>query len=140
MLSLFDENTIKELYTKEELLKKQRKRGCYKTKPRKRAPNVNLYAQMAYYYQALGSYFDIKSDVDITFDLGYFRIWFTIYTNEIYEYQGLKFEGICDKIKEAEVAGTENWNIEKRVQYYKRLFDIISNNETPMEAVEKLNG
>lgn len=130
MACLFD---VKSYCSDVELKRLNNRRGKYKPKiPKPTPPNINPYKQLAIYYSQLANFFNVPIPVtDCCYSISSFNIWFTILSDD----NNLQTCLFPDIIKEAEVKGTENLDIDVRIKYYKALLSLLNNGYEPEEAV-----
>lgn len=116
--------------------KESKKRGPYKFKEFK--PSVlSLYQQMDNLYAQLANYLPqpLFCDEEAVFTYDNIRVWYMVYTNEDYEYEDEIFTGEPFKIYCAELIGTENFPIEKRIEVHQELLNFLSDGVKLEEAV-----
>lgn len=114
-----------------------KKRGPYKTKQFK--PIVlSVYQQMDALYSKLANYLPLPlfSNEEAVFLFGGIKAWYTVYTQQEYEYENQIFTGEIFKIKHAEIIGTENLSIEKRIELHQEFLELLHNGVQLEEAMK----
>lgn len=116
--------------------KESKKRGPYKFKAFK--PTVlSVYQQMDNLYVQLANYLPqpLFCDEEAVFTYDDVKVWYMVYTDEDYEHENEIFTGEPFKIYCAEIIGTENLPIEKRIEVHQELLNILSDGVQLKEAV-----
>lgn len=114
-------------------------RGHYNKKP-KEVQKLNPYLELSQVRVRLANYLPVPlmADIQECTTFGHFNLWYLHYTNEEYQYEGEIYRGEEFKIIEAELIGTERFNIDTRLYLHKKLFELINTGVTIHEAAEKL--
>lgn len=102
-----------------------RKRGCYNTKPK--VVEYNPYTHMQKLYNQLASFLPIPLFLkeEAVFDYNGVKGWYMVYSPEIYEYDNKSYAGEQFNVIEAEITGTENFNITDRIQLHEKLINLL---------------
>lgn len=143
--NIFD---ITEFQTPEEIARANRKRGNYKAKKKFKPIKLNPYTEMNNLYISLANYLPLPlfSNDEGVFVFGKIRYWYMVYNSDEYSY--LNDDGILEdcqgddfKVVEAEIIGTENMSIDKRIALHKALIELLRNGIQLEKAVaEVMNG
>lgn len=113
-------------------------RGHYKEKVKKEEPE-NPYAKIARLYGQIANYLPIPiMQTQEQFDYEYITLWYGHYSCEYYDYQGEAFRGEDFKIIEAELKGTERFDINERIYLHEKLINLIRNGIKINEAAAML--
>ncbi len=102
-----------------------RKRGYYNTKPK--VVEYNPYTHMQKLYTQLASFLPIPLFLkeEAVFDYNGVKGWYLPYEPEEYEYENEIFKGEQFNVIEAEITGTENFNITDRIQLHEKLINLL---------------
>ena len=117
------------------------KRGHYNKvyKPKHTENNWEYLKQLQ---RQLANFLDVPYffDRDEVFLFSHNRIkaWLSVYTDEGYEYEGKEYEGDNFKIREAEIVGAENFNIDVRLELHKKLIEDLEYGITLDKAVDNI--
>lgn len=102
-----------------------RKRGSYNTKPK--VVQYNPYTHMQKLYSQLASFLPIPLflNEEAVFDYEGVKGWYVVYSPENYEYENKVYPGEQFNIIEAEITGTENFNIIDRINLHEKLIKLL---------------
>lgn len=94
--------------------------------------DVIRWGELRKIYIELANYFPpplfLQSDNEYT-DTGIIRTWHQVYQNETYNYKGTIYKGQNFQVSEAEIIGTEDFNIDERLYLHKELLERIKAQE-----------
>lgn len=103
--------------------------------------DVSLWGEMKKVYIELANYFPLPfGSTKTVFDFGYVRVWKQEYTNKSYMYKDKRFKEVPDLFIEAEIKGTENLPIDKRLKIHKQFLNYLKNGYTIEKALENVKG
>lgn len=118
------------------------KRGHYNkdyTKPKVTENNWEFLNRL---HKQLANFLDVpyffNRDEVFLFSNGRIKASCLVYTEETYEYQGQEYEGEAFKVREAEIVGIENYDIETRLELHKQLISDLEDGVTLDKAVDKI--
>lgn len=69
---------------------------------------------------------------------GQLKIWTIEYDKTPYEYEGTMYEGQEFTVRGAEIIGTENWDIDKRIEIHERLLRLLRKGFSVEESLESI--
>lgn len=102
-----------------------RKRGPYKTHHKTQEYTPYRYIQQL--YTQLASFFPaplFQTEENI-FDYKGVIVWYSPYSPNDYEYNDKMYEGEQFQVIQAEITGTENFNINDRIALHKKLIELL---------------
>lgn len=76
-----------------------------------------------------------NSKEDKVKEVGQLRFWTIEYDKAPYEYEGETYEGQEFTVRGAEIIGTENWDIDKRIEIHERLLRLLRKSRSVEEAM-----
>lgn len=102
-----------------------RKRGSYNTKPK--LVEYNPYTHMQKLYSQLASFLPIPLflNEEAVFDYNGVKGWYMVYMPQNYEYEYRIYPGEQFNVVEAEITGTENFNIDDRIHLHEKLIKLL---------------
>lgn len=117
------------------------KRGHYNKIPKPKHTD-NEWQNMKLLYKQLANFLDIPHfydrDAVYYFSDNRIKAWCFQYTEEEYEYQGITYTGEEFKTREAEIVGSENYDLETRISLHKELISYLEEGVTLDNAVDKI--
>lgn len=117
------------------------KRGPYNKVPKPKHTDNN-YQYVKLLYKHLANFLDVPHfydrDAVYLFSNNRIKAWCFQYTEEEYEYEGITYTGEEFKTREAEIVGTENYDLETRISLHKALIDYLEDGYTMEESLNKL--
>lgn len=117
------------------------KRGHYNKVPKPKHTENNweymrgLYKQLANFLDV--PYFFDRSEVFL-FSHNRIKAWCLYDNEEPYEYEGKEYDGEVIKIREAEIVGAENYDLETRISLHQELINYLEDGLTLDEAVDNI--
>lgn len=117
------------------------KRGHYNKVPKPKHTDNNweylrrLHKQLANFLDV--PYFFDRDEVFL-FSKGRIKAWIYVYEEEPYEYEGKEYIGESFKVREAEIVGAENFDIETRLELHQALINDLENGVTLDKAVDNI--
>lgn len=138
-LSLFTNVEGFEQYEDEYQKTQSRKRGPYKVKEFKPLV-ISDYQKLDTLYSRIANYLPspLLSNSEAVFTYNGLNAWYNIYTDDMYSYQGQEYRGENFKSFQAEIIGTENFELNKRIELHSKLLDLLRNGADLDKAVEIL--
>lgn len=117
------------------------KRGFYNKVPKPKH-TANNWEYLRELQRQLANFLDVPYffDRDEVFYFSNNRIkaWTYVYDEESYTYEGQEYEGEAFKVREAEIVGAENFNIETRLYLHQHLINDLENGVTLDKAVDNI--
>lgn len=100
----------------------------------------SIWGQMHQMYLSIAGYCLIETfqRQEEVFEYQGLRVWHDIYTKGKYEYYGEMFEGQEFDDRFAEIIGTENWFIDKRLEAHKMLLTFLHSGREIKESVTEV--
>ena len=117
------------------------KRGPYNKVPKPKHTDNNweylrkLQKQLANFLDV--PYFFDRDEV-FSFSKGRIKAWICVYEEEPYEYEGKEYIGESFKVREAEIVGAENFDLETRLELHQELINDLENGVTLDKAVDNI--
>ena len=117
------------------------KRGHYNKVPKPKHTENNweylkrLHKQLANFLDV--PYFFDRDEVFL-FSKGRIKAWIYVYEEEPYEYEGKEYIGESFKVREAEIVGAENFDLETRLELHQALINDLENGVTLDKAVDNI--
>lgn len=102
-----------------------RKRGFYQTKAK--LFELSSYHRMKQLYSKLANFLPrpLFTNEEAISDYDGIRVWHSVYLPEEYEYEGKIYVGEQFTFAEAEIIGTENFNITDRIMLHEKLIKLL---------------
>jgi hypothetical protein len=117
------------------------KRGHYNKIPKPKHTDNN-WEYLRCLHKQLSNFLDVPYFFDrdevFLFSKGRIKAWIYVYNDEPYEYEGNEYEGEAFKVREAEIVGAENFDIETRLQLHQELINDLENGVTLDKAVDNI--
>jgi hypothetical protein len=66
------------------------------------------------------------------------KIWTIKYDKNPYEYEGTTYEGQKFTVRAAEIIGTEDWDIKKRIEIHERFLQLLRKDFSIEESLERI--
>lgn len=118
------------------------KRGHYNKDYTKPKHTDNNWEYLRCLQKQLANFLDVPYFFDrdevFLFSKGRIKAWIYVYNDEPYEYEGNIYEGEVFKVREAEIVGAENFDIETRLQLHQELINDLENGVTLDKAVDNI--
>lgn len=138
-LSLFTNVEGFEQYENEYQKTQSRKRGPYKVKEFKPAV-ISDYQKLDTLYSRIANYLPspFLSNSETVFTYNGLKAWYCIYTDDNYSFESQEFKGENFKSFQAEIIGTENLELNKRIELHSKLLELLHDGTDLEKAIEIL--
>lgn len=117
------------------------KRGSYNKVPKPKHTDNN-WEYLRELQKKLANFLDVPYFFDrdevFLFSNNRIKAWTYVYTEEPYVYKGEEYIGESFKVREAEIVGAENYDIETRLELHKALVEDLENDVTLDKAVDNI--
>lgn len=120
------------------------KRGFYNKDYTKPKHTDNPWEEMRKIYAEIANFFDVprfqlKDDEVLLFENGKIRAWCFHYDNEAYPYGDEIFTGEDFDIIEAEIVGTEKYNLQTRLSIHKEFLDNLISGKSIQQSILEIS-
>jgi hypothetical protein len=82
--------------------------------------------------------FNTNSENDKVRIIDGLKIWTIKYDKKPYEYEGTTYEGQEFTVRAAEIIGTEDWDIKKRIEIHERFLQLLRKDFSIEESLERI--
>lgn len=93
--------------------------------------DIALWGRMNEVYKQLANYFppDTLKDGTRIIERDFIRLWIEEYERELYTYKGKTFKGQHFRVVMAEIIGSEDMRIDKRLKLHEEVLEMLRNNK-----------
>lgn len=101
------------------------------------------YQKLADIYLKIYNYCGIEilntnSKKDKVKTIGQLRVWTIKYDKKPYKYEGETYKGQKFTVRAAEIIGTEDWDIKKRIEIHERFLQLLRKDFSIEESLERI--
>ena len=121
------------------------KRGFYHKDYTKPKHTDNPWEEIKQIYANIANYLDVprfqlKEDEVLLFAEGRIRAWCFHYTDDAYTYEGNIYTGEEFNIIEAEIVGTEKYDLQTRLKLHKEFLNLLEDGNTLEQSISSIQG